>query len=204
MFPQMAQIITPSEGERFSLKMFSISEDDVKLATLRSIANRRDESMGLKAGDYVKLVDKNSNQIVMSDTAMERRTNGEFLRNANGHVLIGGLGIGMILLAVQEKPEVQSVTVIEKFSEIIELLTPSLPINDKVKIINADVFTWKPTQKYDTIYMDIWNVISSDYWPEHVKLSRKYSHYINRDNPNFWYGSWRKKDFKPEKQRAYW
>ena len=135
MFPQMAEIIKPSEGERFSLQVFTLSEDNIKLATLRDMANRRRESMGLKAGNYAKLVDKKSHEIVMSDTAMERQTNSEFLRKANGHVLIGGLGIGMILLAAQEKPEIQTITILEKYSEVIELLLPSLPINNKVNIM---------------------------------------------------------------------
>jgi len=200
----MAAIIKPSEGERFSLKVFSISEDEVKVAALRDMANRRRENMGLRAGSYVKLVDKKYHEIVMSDTAMERQTNSEFLRKANGHVLIGGLGIGMILLAAQEKPEVQTITVIEKYQEVIDLLMPTLPINNKVKIINDDIFTWKPTQKYDTIYMDIWNNITSDCWPEHTKLARKYGHYLNRDNPKYWYGSWRKKDFKPKEKNGYY
>ncbi len=204
MFPQMAEIIKPSEGERFSLQVFTLSEDNIKLATLRDMANRRRESMGLKAGNYVKLVDKKSHEIVMSDTAMERQTNSEFLRKANGHVLIGGLGIGMILLAAQEKPEIQTITILEKYSEVIELLLPSLPINNKVNIINVDVFNWKPPQKYDTIYMDIWNNITSDRWPEHTKLARKYGRYLNRDNPKCWYGSWRKSDFKPQKRNGYY
>ena len=203
MFPQMAEIIKPSEGERFSLGVFSITEDEARLSALRAMVNRHRDIM-VSPGSYVKLIDKQKHEIVMSDTDMERMTNREFLRKANGHVLIGGLGIGMILLAAQEKPEIQTITVLEKYSEVIELLTPSLPINDKVKIINADVFDWKSPQKYDTIYMDIWNNICSDQYPEHTRLARKYGHYLNRDNPNCWYGSWRKADFKPQKYNNYY
>ena len=114
MFPKMAEILPEVEGERFTLKKFSISQKDCELMALRDCFNRRREFIGLQPGTYVKLIDKQAKEIVMSDTTMEQRTNYAVLYRANGHVLIGGLGIGMILLAIQEKPEVKSITVVEK------------------------------------------------------------------------------------------
>ena len=38
----------------------------------------------------------------------------DFCCYAHGDMLIGGLGIGMIILAIQDNPEVKSITVIEK------------------------------------------------------------------------------------------
>mgnify|MGYP000786328328 FL=1 len=42
----------------------------------------------------------------MSDTPMEKETNRDFVHNAHGNVLIGGLGIGLIILAIQNKEDV--------------------------------------------------------------------------------------------------
>ena len=67
-------------------------------------------------------------------------TNMDFCCNAYGDVLIGGLGIGMIILAIQDKSKVKSITVIEKNQEVIDIIAPQLKFNDKVKIICADVF----------------------------------------------------------------
>ena len=58
----------------------------------------------------------------MSDTNMEKRTNLEFVRNAYGNVVVGGLGIGLILMAIQDKEDVRTITVLEKSKEIIQMV----------------------------------------------------------------------------------
>lgn len=50
----------------------------------------------------------------------------------------------MIIMAIQSKDTVKSITVVEKYKEVIDLVASQLPFNDKVRIINADVFEWKP------------------------------------------------------------
>src|SRR5699024_7034403 len=97
---------------------------------------------GIIPGEYVSL--KHRGKILMSDTPMERRTNRQFVWNAHGDVLIGGLGLGMIVVAIQDNPEVKSITVLEKSGEVISLITEQISFPEKVKIIQADVFTWKP------------------------------------------------------------
>ena len=58
----------------------------------------------------------------------------------------------------------------KKNKEVIELIQKQLPLNEKVKIINEDVFNYKPTQKFNTIYMDIWNYINKDVYENEVNL----------------------------------
>lgn len=55
---------------------------------------------GIQPGTYARLTDKEAHACIMSNTQMEQVTNREFVKNAHGKVLIGGLGIGMILLAI--------------------------------------------------------------------------------------------------------
>ena len=50
----------------------------------------------------------------------------------------------MILMAIHDNEAVKSITVLEKHQEVIDMIAPQLPLNDKVKIICADVFEWKP------------------------------------------------------------
>ena len=196
MFKPMAEILEEREGNRFKLKKFTVSEEEVKNVRMRAIFNRGYEYSEFIPDTYIKLIDKTLGEIVMSDTPMEKNTNMDLYENAKGNVLIGGLGIGMILLAIQDKTKVKSITVIEKYQEVIDLVGTQLPLNDKVRIINADVFKWEIDGKYDTIYMDIWNVIDGDYWAEHKKLNRKYIKAVNKENPNAWKYSWRKSDFQ--------
>ncbi len=196
MFKPMAEILEEKEGEKFVLKKFTVDDEEVRNVQLRALFNRNYEYREFIPGTYIKLVDKQLNEIVMSDTPMEKCTNMDLYENAHGNVLIGGLGIGMILLAIQDKSEVSSITVIEKHQEVIDLVGSQLPLNNKVKIINADVFTWEINGKYDTIYMDIWNGVNGDLWEEHKKLSRRYIKAINKSNPNYWKSSWRKHDYQ--------
>lgn len=134
---------------------------------------------GIPDGRYVRL--RHKGEVVMSNTLMEQRTNRFFCCNAYGDILIGGLGIGMIIMDIQDKESVTSITVIEKNQEVIDLVASQLPLNSKVKIICADVFTWKPDKgvKYDCIYLDIWNYVNREiYKKEMLPLKRKYCHFM--------------------------
>lgn len=178
VFHNMADILTEIEGERFALRKFQISEHEAKMAMIKSLMNGNSEYINIQSGEYIKLVDNSKfGDIVMSNTPMEQDTNRAFCSNANGDVLIGGLGIGMVVLAIQDKEDIRSITIIEKYQEVIDLVANQLPLNDKVKIINADIFDWTPPKgkKFDTIYFDIWNYINGDAWDEHKDLRRKYA-----------------------------
>ena len=200
MYPKMHEILKPKESMNFKVEHFEVSEESAKMCRLRDTINRKREYEGFEAGTYVRLCDKNisSNMgVMMSNTPMEMRTNEYFVHKANGNVLIAGLGLGMVVLAIQDKPEVKSILVIEKYKEVIDLVVPQLPLNNKVKIINSDIFNWQPNgHKFDTIYFDIWNDITGDNYPEMKKLHRKFCRKLNRDNPHFWIDSWRKYDCK--------
>jgi hypothetical protein len=179
---------------RFVLDVFELSEEVVKMERMRAMFNRRNfEVIGLEAGTYVKLVDKHRSEIVMSDTGMEIYTNRNFVRNSNGNVLIGGLGIGYVLTEISKKESVKSITVIEKFKEVIDLVLPQLPEMPNVQVIHADIFEWLPEKgtKYDTIYFDIWNNITSDNYPEMKKLHSRFRKFLNKENPNYFLDSWR-------------
>lgn len=168
MYHNMAEILEDRKVGDFELSYYEIGEKDF-------VAMYR---MGISPGRYVELSHKG--ECVMSNTDMEKRTNSSFVINAHGNVLIGGLGIGLILLAIQDKEEVKQITVVEKNMEVIELVGSQLPLNEKVEIVNADVFDYKPTQKYNTIYMDIWNYINSDVYQNEMKplISRYRRHLV--------------------------
>lgn len=131
---------------------------------------------GLSADRYARL--RINGTVMMSETPMEHRTNIDFVIHAHGDVLIGGLGLGMIVMAIQDKPDVFSITVIEKSKDVIAAVRPQLPLNSKVQVIEGDVFTFKPERKYDCIYMDIWYSPDADAYGEMKTLKRRYGHYM--------------------------
>ena len=179
-YQEMHEILEEGQAGKFKLSKFEITNKN------------RGFMCSTPNGNYVRLT--HGGECVMSNTSMEERTNLDFVRKANGDVFIAGLGIGLILLAIQDKEEVKSITVLEKYPEIIELVGTQLPLNEKVKIIQGDVFEYEFPKgtKFDTIYFDIWNYVNSDVYEEMQELKKKYRKYkrFKTVNPNVYMKCW--------------
>ena len=186
MYKDMTEILKDGKVGDFELAHFEIGENDLYAMF-----------HGIPSGKFTRLTQRG--EVVMSDTPMEKRTNCEFVANAHGNVLIGGLGIGLILLAIQDKEDVERITVVEKNKEVIELVGNQLPLNSKVHIVNDDVFEYKPLFKYNTIYMDIWNYINKDVYNEQMKpLISRYRRYLvpKSEDENKYIDCWCKRQAK--------
>ena len=138
-------------------------------------------------------------RLMMSDTRMEHVTNYRVVQEARGNVLIAGLGLGIILHPILAKNEVLSVTVIEKYADVIALVSPTVK-NDKLTIIQGDIYEWKPVKgtKYDTLYFDIWADSSTDKLEEMRKLHLRFKPYKVKEG---WMNSWRRDILKAEYRR---
>jgi len=68
------------------------------------------------------------------------------------------------------------VTVIEKSPDVIKLVAPSFK-GQRVEIINADAFEWRPKrgQGFNVVWHDVWNDICEDNKAEMTKLKRAYA-----------------------------
>ena len=123
------------------------------------------EFEGQREGDIIiALQSKKEGETIMSDSWMERDTNEYFVVNAKGDVLIAGLGLGMIVLAIQGKKEVKSITIVEKDESLASLVLSQLQqhLTTKVSIIYSDIFKHNTDKKFDTMYFDIWNNVGMD------------------------------------------
>lgn len=178
-----------------------LSDKTVKTQKTRSLlTNQAWTTDHLKANfEYVKLVhiDKYCDSIMMSDTPMERSTNKDFISNANGDVLIFGLGLGLIILPLLNAEDVKSITVIEIDKNLIKIVSPVLSQHDKkgkLNIVHRDCFEFykdiPKNKKYDCIYGDIWAEICSDNYLDMKKLNKRYMHRINKDNPKSFIDHW--------------
>ena len=178
MYEDMSKILKDRQIGDFKLSHFTISNHD-GYATCHGIA----------PGDYVRL--EHCGSVLMSNTPMEKRTNEDFVTNAHGKVFIGGLGIGLILLAIQDDPMVDKITVVEKNQEVIDLVASQLPLSDKVEIICADVYDYIPEDFYNTIYMDIWSFINEDIcYNEMYPLMDKYEQYLDVNDEDGYIDCW--------------
>ena len=166
-FDNMAEIHpeSVSESGKYKIRHQDVTEPDMfqKL--------RNPELAGQLDQNVCVLVDTEKREIVMSDSWMEQETNIGIVRQAKGHVLIAGLGMGMIVLAMQKNPEVKSITVVEIDAELAAFTSSNLDLYDKVEIVISDIHDFVPTKKYDTVYCDIWNNISGDNMEEMEELT---------------------------------
>ena len=116
-----------------------------------------DESTLGKA--YTVLIHKPSFLLVMSDTEVEHRSNQQILSEAKGDVLMFGLGINFINDRVLALPQVRSVTIVEKYTDIIAN-TPT-----RCRVVQADVLTddLRRLGKFDYIWNDIEPIETRDF-----------------------------------------
>jgi hypothetical protein len=189
-FPKtMTRFLPPGKIGVAEVTHFTLSEDEARFGNLRAMIHGDQDAL-VSPGRYVML--KINGKLVMTDTAMERRTNRRFVNKAQGRVLVAGLGIGLILHPLAAKPEVTEVLVIEKEPDVVALVGPTLPANVQAKILLGigDIFTWRPTRGtlFDTIYFDIWPDISADNLVEIRQLKQAFRRYLS---PGGWMGAWK-------------
>src|SRR5678815_2245408 len=96
----------------WKVKKYKYSNDNLfhSLYNLQLIRDGRPERV-IPNGEYTGLY--HNRDVVMSDTPAEAHENNRFYEMATGKVLINGLGLGFVLQAILNKPDVTHVTVIE-------------------------------------------------------------------------------------------
>jgi hypothetical protein len=161
----------------WKVKTFIVTKEAAEFASMRSIFQGGRGS--LPAGEYKEL--RRNGTIVMSNTPDEINDFMNFVWNAKGSVLVNGLGLGVLLKALLDKPEIKDITVIEKSEDVIKLVATTYLTDSRVSIINADAFEYVPPKDkmYDAVWHDIWDSICGDNLIEMKKLHRKYGRKAN-------------------------
>lgn len=161
----------------WAVQRFEVSQQDVEFARLRYMLNRRREGLPPTAGRYTRLVC--SGDVVMSDTPAEMAEHRRFVRQATGCVLVAGLGLGVVLQALADKPEVQHVRVIEKSEDVIRLVWShwSARYGDRIELVHADALEYVPArgERYDAAWFDIWTNRCVGDLQEHAVLLRRWA-----------------------------
>ena len=194
----------PLVSPTYTIDSIVLTQDDVHLQQMRNFRNSW-LTRGLKADfKYIRLV-KNGEGIMMSDTPMERNTNKGFILDANGDVIVFGLGLGLVIIPLLKKENVKSILVVELYQDLIDLVYPILKTHDtenKLSVIQGDCFEIHKTipkeKKFDCVYGDIWISICSDNYDEMKTLTKNWKNRINRNNPNAFIDHWMKDHLKSE------
>lgn len=153
---------------------WTVDSFEVQEKELSQMISMMKYGRGVPAGSYKRLL--RGGTCVMSNTPDEIRDFLSFYYQAKGKVLINGLGLGITVQMLLDKPEITEIIVIEKSMDVIKLTGPTYESNDKVTIIHADALEYTPPkgEKYDSVWHDIWDNITSDNLPDMIKLTRKY------------------------------
>jgi len=167
----MEEILSEGVSGDFKLEKFEVKKTDLRAAL-----------EGIPPGQYIRLLHKNT--IVMSNTPMEKITNLGFIRKAFGDILIGGLGIGLIIFPLLDNDVIKSITVVEKYEDVIKLVASQISFDKRLTVINDDIFLHTPQCQYDCIYLDIWSFINEDVYLEMKSLKKRYQKHlkINKDS----------------------
>lgn len=164
--------ISPCGGVK--IESFAVSEEEANYFNIRAKGNA-----SIYPGSYKRLII--DNDVVMSNTPMEVRTNMRAFHSASGRILINGLGLGMLVEKMLTKPDVEHITIVEMNPEVIALVGPVFENNDRVTIIEEDAFSYQPPkgEKFHFVWHDIWTFICSYNLTEMKRLHRKYGRRAN-------------------------
>ena len=100
--------------------------------------------------------------VVMSDTPSEVADHFHFIRRAEGHVLIAGLGLGMVIKALLAKVSIERIDVVEIDKDLIDLVGPHY-FDPRLRVYHDDIKTWKSPRgsQWDFVWLDIWDSIDA-------------------------------------------
>ncbi len=195
-FPHMASRLPEHRGKRIRIDHFEVTPHMAMALAMKGMhrGNVRDYN---PPGTYVRLLvrldeddpdyddDNDGWSVMMSDTLSERVEAAPLLLSAKGRVLVAGLGLGMLVHGLLDRPGVDTVTVLELNPEVIKAVGPTLPAN-RVTIVQADARGWAPCDDphtvydpgsayaYDTVLLDIWPVLGSTMRDELAEMRAHY------------------------------
>lgn len=176
IFPPMWKVIPEKVVGTAEVRHVVVSEGQSRLTSLQGYREY------VPAGKYAQLL-INGN-LIMSDTRYEHITNREVVSRAHGHVLVAGLGLGMVIAAICSKPEVGEVVVVENNPDVITAIESSLRRwlkgrgKSRLRIFKGDIFDSRkvvgPLGPFDCIWFDVWGNVSTDTLDEMTTLTRRY------------------------------
>ena len=122
----------------------------------------------------------------MVDSPYEWFAMGEYaIRAMPPNVLVGGLGLGLILHHLTLRKDIEKIVVVELSKEIIEMISPYVPKDDRIEIIQGNFFEVIPKlvserNIFNTVIVDIWAGDPYNYIEDFKKaLALLYSNYPN-------------------------
>ena len=80
-----------------------------------------------------------------------------YAQAAKGRVLVAGLGLGLVCHCLTANPGVTAIDVIERSEDVIKLVKPLIPQDERISIQQDDFYNWvEKKNRYDMIIVDLW------------------------------------------------
>ena len=124
------------------------------------------------ASDFELTIMSIDGQMMMSDTPSEIEDMKGLNNLASGHVLVAGLGLGVLATLLENNDEVKSFTVVETNQNVICAVRPYLNLS-KGFIVHGDIHTYveqTDLSSYDSLILDIWGDLDCSLLPEMISL----------------------------------
>lgn len=214
-FIPMSKVLKPRSRGGWILGSMTLTEKEVRRARLMAAMSFSfGEYVGLRPGTYMRLRVPESmslygNRVMMTDTPREREMNMEIVEKAHGRVLIAGLGIGMILLPILLKSEVERVVVVEKYADVMHMVVPQIkswarmhhdPSKNtcisKLYFWCGNIHDYSKDDKFNVIYFDIWAEPDEHAYKETKVLWKEFRKSLDRSDPKHWMGAWRRDEMR--------
>lgn len=112
--------------------------------------------------------------VVMSDDPSELRWMTDMIEGARGRVLVGGFGLGLVVRFLEDRPEVDSIHVVEREADVLRLCCDPLEWSPKVRVFHSDfeAFLDERPWQYDVAILDLWAGTTESVWEEEVAPRR--------------------------------
>jgi hypothetical protein len=149
-------------------------------------------------GTYTGLLNKGA--VWMSDVPDEKDQHRDAYyaaKRLGGRCLVHGLGLGMVVRAMAELPNVEHIDVVELEEDVIKLCGPAFePYGDRITIHHDNALTrrWPIGTRWQVVWHDVWRDISEENLPEMAKLNRSYGQRAD------WQGCWSQEELKALKR----
>jgi hypothetical protein len=118
----------------------------------------------IDCGDYFTLYSNGDRWMVYNkDKDLEIKEMYSSYDLAHGDVLISGLGFGILALWLCNKPEVNSVTVVELSEDVVKIFKESNNIPEKLNIIIDNMITYTTEKEYDVLLLDHYEMQNYDW-----------------------------------------
>lgn len=170
--------ITPRRSGKISVTHTTLTESTpiigARQAVLRGIQR---VDFGLRGGPLrIHELRDGNHGVWMTDLPEELHQIAEMIHTVKpaGHVLVGGLGLGILVHRLYALSEVERITVVERSRDVINLIAPTL-LRTGAKIVHSDIRTYlrRSRQAFDCFLLDTWQGTSeSTWWNEVAPLKR--------------------------------